>query len=400
MSRLLRDLGYLCCWACITAAACQDGGAGSTGVSYLPSDSLQPGEFVRVALESPTAESYDWSISTAPAAASYTLASDGARAVFRGRTPGDYVLRAVPVAGGSGSDAQTAALRVAEPSCQPLRGTVIGITGCCPNRFVHVDPCTGGLTALADVGDSAVGFPQGIYAVDPEARRLYLQRDEGGELHLLGINADTGAEVVNFVLAGHGLAMIEVDAGAGGLFGVTAGAEARLQRIDPDAGTVTDVGFLGSGEGTPQGVYAVDPEQHRLYFLGDGGTGNQHLVAVDTRTAAEVLDVVLSVHGLMTLRFDPTAHLLFGVTGCCPNEFATVDPSTGAVEPLTILGDSTVGFPQGIDGVTPGEHRFLIERDQEGVLHLIAVDTRSGSQTSSVPLEGNGLIVLDYVPAP
>ncbi|MBI5500164.1 MAG: hypothetical protein HY907_07960 [Deltaproteobacteria bacterium] len=406
MKRLLRGLGCLCFLFHAVVVACQDGdpdgGTGGTGVSYLPSDSLQPGEFVRVALESPVAASYEWSVAVAPAGASYELSPDGVRALFRPRAPGDYRLRAVPAVEGSGLAEQTAAVRVAEPACEPLGGTLIGIAGSSPNRFVHVDPCTGVQTPLADVGDPSMGFPQGIYAVDPDARRLYLQRSTGGELHLLGLDADTGAVTMDVVVPPPALTMIEVDPGAGGLLVVTGDVDARLKHVDPGSGTLDDAGSVGSMAGVLQGIYAVDPGRHRLYFLRGVEGDNVHLVAVDTRTAAPVVDVALSVPHVGALRFDAVGGVLFGVTGCCPNEFAAIDPATGEVEPRAILGDSTVGFPQGINGVASEDHAFIFERSEIGGsgASLVVVDTRTGSQRSSVPRSGGSFMVLEYVPAP
>jgi hypothetical protein len=391
--------GTWCVAACLLAAGCKEAaGPTETDVRYLPSSSLQPGEFAQVSLGAAGA-GLAWGVAEAPAGADYTLAPDGADALFRARTAGDYILHATPTDGAAG-ETRSAELHVAAPSCLGLTGTVIGITGGEANRFVHIDPCTGTQTVLADLDTPGLtGFPQGIYAVDAAARRLYVPRSQDLEPHLLAVNVDTGTLELDAPVPSPGLRIVAVDPGGAGLFGVTDGAEPRLVHIDETTGALTDAEAF-DGAGVVQGVYAVDPAQHRLYFLRGGGDAGQNLVAIDTRSGAPVLDVRLAARDLLALQLDAEADRLFGVTGCCPNRFALVDRDTGGVTPLTFFGDSTVGFPQGINALASGEHRFLFQRSEAGVTSLIGVDTATGSQVSSAVLEGTGLLLVDYVPAP
>jgi hypothetical protein len=182
-----------------------------------------------------------------------------------------------------------------------------------------------------------------------------------------------------------------------GVVALTIGSPPRLLHIDPDLGTVTTVATLDDGLPGPQGVYTLDPTRHLLYFLRDYGPGADHLAALDVGTGAVVLDTPMPDPGLIFLQYDPAADLLFGVTLCCPNVFVAVDPASGAPTPLTLIGDATVGFPQGIDAVDPGDHLYIFERDDAGSMNLVTVDTRTGSQRSAAQLAGYGLIVVEYL---
>ena len=398
MNRLHGALGMWCVVGCLLAAGCEEtAGPTETGVRYLPSSSLQPGELVQVSLES-AAGGITWTIAEA-ASRNYSLTADGATALFRAHTPGDYVLRAA-TADGTDGESRSATLHVAEPSCATLSGTVIGVTGDGTSRFVHIDPCTGTQTVVAELDTPGLtGFPQGIYAVDVAARLLYLPRSQDMEPRLLAVDVETGTIELDAVVPSPGLRVVAVDPGGAGLLGVTDGAEPRLVHIDEATGALTDVAAF-DGAGMIQGVYTVDPAQHRLYFLRGGGVSGQSLVAIDTRSGAPALDVRLAVGDLLALQLDPAADRLFGVTGCCPNQFALVDRATGGLTPLALLGDSSAGFAQGIDAVAAAEHRFLFERTSGSVSTLVGIDTATGSQVSSAVLEGTGLLLVDYVPAP
>ena len=71
-------------------------------------------------------------------------------------------------------------------------GGLFGITVCCPNNFVAIDPTTGQLTALSSVGDATVGFA-GAAAVDSKAHQFFVVRfDSTGIPHLLSIDTRTG----------------------------------------------------------------------------------------------------------------------------------------------------------------------------------------------------------------
>lgn len=50
---------------------------------------------------------------------------------------------------------------------------------------------------------------------------------------------------------------------------------------------------------------------------------------------------------------------LFGITHCCPNQFVTIDLSTGALSPLSTVGDRTGSFTAGAAAVDPAGKRLL-----------------------------------------
>ena len=77
----------------------------------------------------------------------------------------------------------------------------MGITVCCPNEFVKVDPATGGLTTLSNVGDENFGFISSP-AVDPATHSFYIVRfSTDFQPHVVTINTQTGALIESPPLA-------------------------------------------------------------------------------------------------------------------------------------------------------------------------------------------------------
>ena len=79
---------------------------------------------------------------------------------------------------------------------------LVGITVCCPNEFVQVDPATGALTILSSVGDAGFGFSP-LPAVDPATHSYYIPRSSptDSQLRVVTINTQTGSLVESPPLA-------------------------------------------------------------------------------------------------------------------------------------------------------------------------------------------------------
>ena len=263
-------------------------------------------------------------------------------------------------------------------------GTLVGVTQCCPNQFVVVDPSTGALNPLSIVGDITVGFPAGASALDSDTHRFFLIRIQSGLPHLIAINTLTGAVDESPPLS-PSLFALGFDSVAGTLVGVTQCCPNQFVVVDPSTGALNPLSIVGDiTVGFPAGASALDSDTHR-FFLIRIQSGLPHLIAINTLTGAVDESPPLSP-SLFALGFDSVAGTLVGVTQCCPNQFVVVDPSTGALNPLSIVGDITVGFPAGASALDSDTHRFFLIRIQSGLPHLIAINTLTGAVDESPPL--------------
>ena len=57
-----------------------------------------------------------------------------------------------------------------------------------------------------------------------------------------------------------------------------------------------------------------------------------------------------------------TTSKVAGITVCCPNQFVTIDASTAAMTPLSVVGDSSFFFNSGVSAVDPANHRMFVIR--------------------------------------
>jgi hypothetical protein len=120
------------------------------------------------------------------------------------------------------------------------------------------------------------------------------------------------------------------------------------------------------------GAAALDPAG-KQFFLAK--RSSPRLVIVDTTTGG-TSEKALSQE-MIALGYETSTGTLFGVTACCPNQFVSIDVSTGALTVVSNVGDASTRFAAGAAAVDAGSKRcFLAERFPPG---LMTVDTESGS---------------------
>jgi len=86
---------------------------------------------------------------------------------------------------------------------------------------------------------------------------------------------------------------------------------------------------------------------------------------------------------------DLTATKLFGVTECCPNNFAILAPSAGNTLPPLPVGDITIGF-NSASATDPVNHRFYVFPVQNGnIFSMDVIDTITAKLLSTQPLSVN-----------
>lgn len=376
-----------------------DAAAPPPGATVVPSGRVQVDEFAKF-LPAEGAFGAQFSVRSSPRGAAYSFKTGEAQAWLRASTAGAYEVEAAWTDGAGAKQTQSLSVQVSQPGdgCASSEGALVGVTACCPNRFVRIDRCSGKADVLAQVGDLDVGFPQGVYTFDPVHHRMLVLRLEGGTEFLVALDAATGAEASKVALPEQ-LVMLDYDSGADAILGVTTCCPNRLVRVDPATGAFTALADVGDQTvGFVQGVYTVDPVGHRLFYLFMDASQQLSIVSRDTATGA--LLAQWPGRGLITLRWDAASASLVGVGSCCPNDFVRIDPATGDRQTLAVVGDEAVGFAQGIEALDGVRHRFYYLRTDEGAsLTLAGVDTQDGQQFVHRKIEGvDQLIMVEFDP--
>jgi hypothetical protein len=271
---------------------------------------------------------------------------------------------------------------------------------------VKVDPATGGLTTVLSIpGFMAAGGS----ALDAVHHVYFLLANEGGPmpppgaLHLFGIDTETGTVRTNATLS-MGLGALQTDGGS--VFGTTnAGFVPTLVRVDPATGTMADVatfpGFMGL-----RGFSALDPTSHLYFFLtSDAGSfpmpGSLHLLGVDTETGTIRTNAVLGPD-LVSLEFDGGSVFGTVITPSGPG-LVKVDPATGAVATVATF-PGFMGLRQGVSALDPANHIYFFPTGEAGPtpipgpLHLLGVDTLTGTLETNVVLSGPDLFGFEFEP--
>ena len=264
---------------------------------------------------------------------------------------------------------------------------LLGVTSCCPNEFVVIEPATGAFTNFSAVGDAEFGFPVGASDVDSGGDTYFIVRHNAGTPHVLSIDTNTGSFVESPPLS-LGLLALGFDSNAGQLVGVTSCCLNEF--VDVDAATGGLVSFANVGDATfgfAAGAAAVDPATNRFFMI-RSQAGIPHLISIDTLTGALTQTPALS-SGIMKLGFDQDDNVLVGVTSCCPNQFVHIDTATGALTVVSNVGDSGFGFSAGASAIDSASNRLFLARSQSGTPHVIAVDTLTGAVTESPALSKN-----------
>jgi len=178
---------------------------------------------------------------------------------------------------------------------------------------------------------------------------------------------------------------------AGTLYGITSCCPNEFVRIDLSTGTLTPLIVVGDPSFGFGSAEAADHVTHRffiqrMHWLGPPNTN--HIITIDTRTGAVTESPPID-RTFMNLGFDPAVGL-FGITSCCPNEVVRIDLSTGALTPIGVAGDPSVGFGDA-DAVDLTTHRFFLQRTRWSgppyTNHIITVDTRTGAVIESPPID-------------
>jgi len=203
------------------------------------------------------------------------------------------------------------------PTTAKASGTLFGITQCCPNNLVRVDPATGQQTVVANLSPSTgfAGF-QSAAALDPASHTVFVLRitfppPPGPPVNeLLSVNDQTGA--LSAVPLTTGLFALAFDASSGTLFGATQCCPNNLVQVDPATGQQTVVANLSPSSGFAgfQSATALDPASHMVFMLRINippppSPPVNELLGVNDQTGA--LSAIPLTTGLFALAFEAPA---------------------------------------------------------------------------------------------
>jgi len=285
--------------------------------------------------------------------------------------------------------------------------TILGITAFANNinSFGHIDLPNVHLNPLRqDIGGPLVGFLPGATTVDAVGRRFFVMRLINNSPSLLVLDTQTGQDAQAPLSLNQTFISLGFDPIAGVLFGITtlttnpAGQMTnQFAHIDLVTGHSIfrrDIGDKNTG--FPAGSTAVDQEGQRFFIIRLIGVGRrQSLLTLNTQTGDVVGDVFLQTDRIfINLGFDRSTGALFGVTSAERNmagqivdfnRFAQIDPATGGVTFMTVVGGQNIGFVAGAHAVDHVLGYFLVERSINGKPSLLVLDTQTG-QDAQAPL--------------
>ena len=90
-------------------------------------------------------------------------------------------------------------------------GILFGVTTCCPNQFVTINPATAELTPLSVIGDATFAF-HGGGVVNPTTHQVFLQRSKGpSQIRIITIDIRTGAVVEESLVLDRGVFSLGFD---------------------------------------------------------------------------------------------------------------------------------------------------------------------------------------------
>jgi hypothetical protein len=260
-----------------------------------------------------------------------------------------------------------------------------GVTSCCPNNFVEIDPATGAQTVLSAVGDAGFGFPVGASAIDSVNNTYFIVRnDTMGDPHILSIDTDTGAFVESPVLDGD-LIKLGFDQDDGILFGITTCCPNEFVHIDATSGAFTDIAAVGGVDFAFGGGAAATDSGGDRFFVARSFMGTPFAAAINTKTGAVTESTMALGNELIKLGYDEDDDLLVGVTVCCPNGFVHIDQVSGAFTPVSDVGGAGFSFAAGAFALDPATDRYFVHRADNTAMieHVISVDTKTGAATQS-----------------
>lgn len=294
------------------------------------------------------------------------------------------------------------------PAAAAGTGTLFGITGN-QDILVRVDPITGTLTQLTDLRVAGSDAQSAGMASDPISHRLFLIRTTvtfvpPGAItiteELLTIDSRSGVILSHPVLPGRGLQNLAFDTSSGTLFGYTG---TDIVRVSPTTGALTQVAPIANPTFAVVSL-AIAPALHTLYVSLDsedfvnGGFSTQ-ILSVDTRTGAVTAGPTLA-RSVRSIAFDTSNGTMVGPTDCCPQDVIQIDPSSGAVNFLTSVGNTTQPYWTAVDpasqtlflDLTTVDPNTFASTDQ-----LASVNDQSGALVLS-PVLTQGLASLAFEP--
>ena len=289
-------------------------------------------------------------------------------------------------------------------------GRLLGVTGCCPNQLVTADSSTGQLTTIGTVGTASGFLEGGLSALDPATHTLFLELvtfnfPSPPQFQIVSINTQTASESISPGFA-TSLAFMAFDTSSSTLVGVTVCCPTQLVKVNPSTGQLTTIGTVGTASGFLESLLsALDPATHTLFLelvtFNFPSPPQFQIVSINTQTASESISPALGT-SFAFLGFDTSSSTLVGVTGCCPNQLVTVNPSTGQLATIGTVSTASGFLNSGLSALDPATHTLFLELatfafPSPPLFQIVSVNTQTASDTIS-PALASPLAFLAFEP--
>ena len=269
---------------------------------------------------------------------------------------------------------------VSLPGAALLSQTIYSLTSGSGFPVVAIDPATGVVQPLVNTNAPDAAF--GLSTLDVAGRRLFFLSGSAGSQVLFIVNLQDRTVASVPIPNPFSYVFFEFDPPSGKILSLTSGPGFPVVSIDPATGVVQPLVNTNAPDASG-GFSALDVAGRRLFFL-SGSAGSQVLftVNVQTRTVSSV--PIPNPFLYLFFEFDPTSGKILSVSSGPGTPVVTIDPGTGAVQPLVNTNAAGVAFETSALDVVGRRLFFLAGSVGSQVLFTVNVQTRTVT-TVSIP---------------
>jgi hypothetical protein len=181
------------------------------------------------------------------------------------------------------------------------------------NGIFHVDPVTGGVTALTHF-DRVLNQGLSFMAIDPMTHTLYVndevsQPDGNFGSNILTIDSQTGALRSNLPL-GSEIGSLGFDTSNGNLFSTVGCCTPQLVQIDPSQGTLTPLGVISTDPNVQVGAtMAIDSSSSTIFMVANTfvccSTSQSQIASIGEQPDSTPTISATSTDSIASLLFEP-----------------------------------------------------------------------------------------------
>jgi hypothetical protein len=259
-------------------------------------------------------------------------------------------------------------------------------------EMVRISPETGDMTVHGIVGDLAWWSPTSrMVSVQPDGDYVFVPGTAAGDPSM-----DDGASYVYVMdkwtgaLIGQqpnseSLSGAEINSAGDMLFCRWNGTEEELVIYEPFSQTATVIGTVGTLEWWSNQT-AIDNDLDRFYAAGTDAVGDTQLWVLDSLTGGLIDTVPLGTETLEAMTLGPNGHLLYIAWNGTEELLKSLNPDTGQVTLLGIVGDLAWVHNGGELVYNPwNDAAYIWGSTSAGDVRLWVIDATSGSLLLDLP---------------